>query len=98
MPSGYPLCLSIIFQLLENINKAGQNLSKQLCIIMVVCLINTSDFLYFHHNSHGCFSENHFASVKHDLICPWVLIGSDKVNNNNNNTQRLVSKVKQIKM
>ena len=59
MPNGYPLCLSIIphyiFQLLKNINKAGQSLSKQLCIIMVVCLINTSDFLYFHQsNSYEC--------------------------------------------
>ena len=26
-----------------------------------------------------------FTSVKHDLICPRVLIGSNKVNNNNNN-------------
>ena len=26
-----------------------------------------------------------FTTVKHDLICPRVLIGSNKVNNNNNN-------------
>ena len=43
--------------------------------------MNTSDFLYFHQsNSYECLSENHFASVKHDRICPRVLIGSDKIN------------------